>query len=326
MSTFCCSNRSDRLDSHRHGRTPVLVNILFALCFAHAALAAQSAPAAQNTPAAKSAPAVAKLSITQIVDKHVAARGGLPAWRAVQTLSVSGTMDAGSADSTARSAKIAREGMGATVKSQRPDMANNADKAQANAQVQLPFTLEMKRPRKSRLEIVFAGKTAVQVYDGTNGWKLRPFLNRSDVEPFTAEETKSADGKSDFEGPLLDYAAKGSKVELEGVEPVDGHDAYKLKLTLKNGDVQHIWIDAQSFLDVKIEGIPRRMDGRMRSVWVYQRDFRPVQGVMVPYLYETAVEGAVQTHKMTIQSVTVNRSLDDARFAKPQPLVASSGG
>ena len=60
-------------------------------------------------------------------------------------------------------------------------------------------------------------------------------------------------------------------------------------------------------------------------MWVYQRDFRPVQGLMVPFVYVSAVEGYPQTHSMTVQSVAVNRALDDARFAKPQPLVAASG-
>ena len=69
------------------------------------------------------------------------------------------------------------------------------------------------------------------------------------------------------------------------MERVEGRPAYKLKLKMKNGDVQHIWIDAQSFLDVKVEGIPRRMDDRMHSVVIYQRDFRSVHGVMVPYCW-----------------------------------------
>src|SRR5207253_2068463 len=85
------------------------------------------------------------------------------------------------------------------------------------------------------------------------------------------------------------------------------------KLTLRNGDVQHIWIDAKSFLDVKVEGLPRRMDGKMRAVWINQRDFRSVHGVMVPYLYETANEGNPRTHKMVIEAVEVNRALDDGR-------------
>jgi hypothetical protein len=184
--------------------------------------------------------------------------------------------------------------------------------------------MELKRPRKSRLEIDFAGKTAVQVYDGQNGWKLRPYLNRNDAEPFTEEEAKADAEQGDLDGPLFDYAAKGSKVALEGVEPVGGHEAYKLKLTTKGGEVRHVWIDTHSFLDVKIEGMPRRMDGKMRSVAIYQGDFRAVQGVTVPFLYETAVEGNPQTHKMVVETVAVNHALDDSRFVKPQILVAAT--
>src|SRR5205814_2651158 len=250
------------------------------------------------------------VSVAQIVEKHVAARGGLKAWRTVQTLSMSGKLDAGTPDSIERSAKIARQGMGASVKAA-PAAAAQGGTDKTAQQVQLPFRLEMKRPRKSRLEIDFAGKTAVQVYDGQQGWKLRPYLNREDVEPFTAEEAKSEESKADLEPPLVDYAAKGSQVAVEGMDPVDGQDAYKLKLTLRNGDVQHIWIDAKSFLDVKVEGLPRRMDGKMRAVWITQRDFRSVHGVMVPYLYETANEGNPRTHKMVIEAVEVNRTLDD---------------
>ena len=278
---------------------------------------------AQAVSAADSKGPPAGVSVAQVVDKHVAARGGLKAWRTVQTLSVTGKLDAGTADSVERSAKIAREGVGASVKRAQVAAAKEGTDT-ANQQVQLPFRLEMKRPRNSRLEIDFAGKTAVQVYDGQNGWKLRPYLNRDDVEPFTTDEAKAEAAKADLEGPLLDYAAKGSQVALEGMEPVEGHNAYKLKLTMKSGEVQHIWIDAQSFLDVKLEGTPRRMDGKMRSVWIYQSDFRAVQGLMVPYLYETAIDGNPHPHKMIVESVTVNRTLDDARFTKPQVLVAAS--
>jgi hypothetical protein len=264
--------------------------------------------------------APASLSPAQIVDKNIAARGGLAAWRGLQTLSMNGKMDVGSGDSNARSLNFVRNEMPSMHK--KPTAASLASQslpAQAK-QVQLPFTLEMKRPLKSRVELVFAGKTAVQVYDGTNGWKLRPYLNRNDVEPFTAEELKSEASLPGIDGFLVDYASKGSKVELTGVEPVDGRDAYKLKLTLKDGTVRHIWIDSKSFLDVKLEGTPRRMDGRMHTVWIYQRDFRPVQGLMVPFELETAVDGYRETHKMIIEKAAVNPNLSDARFTKPTPV------
>jgi outer membrane lipoprotein-sorting protein len=289
---------------------PVLLSLLLSANLSGALAAADSKPAPAN------------LTAAQIVDKHVAARGGLQAWHGVQTLSITGKIEAGTGDSAERSVRLAQSGMGASVKHAAKAAATDAQQAEGQ-QVQLPFRLEMKRPRKSRLEIDFAGKTAVQVFDGENGWKLRPYLNRNDVEPFTADEAKSEAVKADLDGPLVDYAAKGTRVSLDGVEPVDGHTAYKLKLTMKNGDVQHIWIDSQNFLDVKVDGIPRRMDDKMRNVWIYQRDFRPVQGLMVPFVYETAIDGNPRTHRMTVDTVAVNRTLDELRFAKPSALAAA---
>jgi hypothetical protein len=60
------------------------------------------------------------------------------------------------------------------------------------------------------------------------------------------------------------------------------------------------------------------MDGKMRNVYVYQRDFKSVSGVMIPYTLETAVEGYRDTHKTVLESVVINPKLDDALFTKPQ--------
>ncbi len=272
--------------------------------------------------AADAKPRPAKLTAAQIVQKHVAARGGLKAWRAIQSMSWKGKMEVGSGDSVARSDRyvsgaMARKGKG-------PRVPATAGGKEAPKQVLLPFVLEMKRPAKSRTELEFAGKTAVQVFDGKSGWLLRPYLNREDWEPFTAEQTKAQEGKSGLDGPVIDAAVQGTKVALVSVERVEGRDAYKLRLTHKNGDVQHVWIDAKTFLDVKVEGTPRRMDGKVRTVWVTQRDFRRVQGVMVPFVLETAVDGYADTHKMILEKVALNPPLDDGRFTKPGHVRAGS--
>jgi hypothetical protein len=232
---------------------------------------------------ADSTTAPVDLTAAQIVERNISARGGLQAWRGVKTLSMSGKLDAG-----------------------------------GKQKVQLPFVLEMERNRKTRLELQFNGQTAVQVYDGTNGWKLRPFLNRRDVEPYTPEELKAASMQADIDGPLVDYVSKGTKVQLEGLQSVEGHDAFNLKLTLKTGQVQHIWVDAQTFLDVKIEGTPRRLDGRFHPVATYMRDYRSVNGLMIPYVNETAVDGVKQTEKIVVEKVIVNPKLEDSHFSKPR--------
>jgi outer membrane lipoprotein-sorting protein len=248
---------------------------------------------------------LAKLSAAEIVDKNVSARGGLQAWRAVQSLSMRGKLDAGG--NNRPTLPLPGRKSGAQMPPPRP-----------TEQVQLPFVMELKRPRKTRVEVQFNGQTAIQVFDGTNGWKLRPFLNRHQVEPYTTEELKSTVLQADLDGPLVDYAAKGTKVELEGVDKVGDSNAYKLKLTFKNGQMQHVWVDTTTFLDVKIEGTPRRLDGKYHPVATYLRDYQAVDGLMVPRVLETAVEGVSQTEKIQIESVAVNPKLDDALFAKLQ--------
>jgi hypothetical protein len=257
------------------------------------------------------------------VDKNVAARGGLQAWRAVQTMSMEGKLGAGGNQRAALPVPVTDPKAKQAILPQRPAQ-----------EVQLPFVMELKRPRKMRIELTFNGQTAVQVFDGSNGWKLRPFLNRRVVEPYTADEMHSESMQSDLDGPLVDYAAKGTKIELVGMEKVEDRDTYKLKLTLKSGQSIHVWIDAQTFLEAKIEGQPRLLDGIYHPVEVYYRDYRPVKGLQIPYVLETKVlqvaqksprlkDPAVPPEKITIEKVVLNPNLEESRFSKPEPGVAS---
>jgi hypothetical protein len=283
--------------------------------------AAKSRPAtapAAKAPAAVPEPQVPKLTVAQIVERHVAARGGAQAWKNVQTMQLTGKVEAGRGDNIARAVKMANASKKAGRKATNTELARANVDPDSYKQILLPFTLNLKRPNLTRLEIEFDGKTAVQVWDGTQGWKYRPFLNRSDIEPFTTEEASSEATRDDLDGPLVDYAAKGTKVELEGANLVDAQPAYRLKVTQKSGAVKHVWIDAKTFFDVKVEGLPKRMDGKMHPVYVYQRDFRSVQGVMIPFVVETAVDGYTDTHKLLVEKAAINPSFDAALFSKPR--------
>jgi hypothetical protein len=173
------------------------------------------------------------------------------------------------------------------------------------------------------------------VYDGTNGWKLRPFLNRLEVEPYTADEIKIASRQSELDGLLVDYAAKGTRVELDGMEKVEGRDTYKLKLTLKSGDVTHAWVDAKTFLEAKVEGEPRRLDGTYHPVEVYYRDYRNVNGLQIPFLLETRVlpvgknalgmrDTPVPPEKAVIEKVVINPKFEAGLFSKPVPVASKA--
>ena len=86
-----------------------LVAILVSLTFV-AALAASP-----NT-----SPSGPGLSATQIVDKNVAARGGLQAWRAVQTITMEGKMGVGGNQRATLSVPMRSMKSGEHVAPQRP--------------------------------------------------------------------------------------------------------------------------------------------------------------------------------------------------------------
>jgi len=272
--------------------------------------------------AGETSPSPANLSAAAIVDRNVEARGGLQAWRAVQTMSLVGKLTAGGNQRTALPVPMAdrraNQRSGKTAFPSRP-----------SEEAQLPFLMELKRTRKMRLELQFNGQTAIQVFNGVNGWKLRPFLNRREVEPYTPEEIKTSSSQADLDGFLIDYAAKGTQIELVGREKVEDRDTYKVKLTMKNGEPIHVWIDAQTFLEAKIQGQPRRLDGIYHPVEIYYRDYRPVNGLQIPFALETKVLQVAQTalgvkslpvppEKIVIEKVIVNPNLEESRFSKPE--------
>ena len=262
---------------------------------------------------AQQATSAMKLSAAQVAEKNVAARGGLERWRKVQVLVLRGEMEVGGN----RRPALPLPG---------PKDKRLMPTPRPAEQVRLPFVMEMKRPLKSRIEVNFHGQSAVQVFDGASGWKLRPFLNRREVEPYTDEELKMAEQQFELDGPLVDYASKGSSLELVGMEKVGDQQTYNLKLTRRSGATTHIWIDAKTFLEAKIEGTPRRLDGRERAVEVYYRHFRNVDGLQIPFVLETRVAmtpgatppagQAPTAEQIVLNKVEVNAPVADILFSK----------
>lgn len=232
-----------------------------------------------------------ELSAAQIVEKNVAARGGLEAWRKIQTMVWVGHVESANAPAP-----------------------------------NLPFVLELKRPDKMRFEIKAQNQVGVRIYDGTHGWKLRPARNgQPELQPYTAEELSFAQNGHGIDGPLIDYQAKGIAVTLDGVDEIEGHKAYRLSVKLPSGNSHHVWVDAQSFLDIKYDRESRNALGMKGSVSVFYRDYRTIEGLQVPLLIESGAATTKLTDKMVIDRILLNPPLEDQIFAKPRVARARNG-
>lgn len=243
-----------------------------------------AAAGAAETPA-PATPTLPKLTADQIVERHVAATGGREAWHNLRSVVIEGEMDAGGTPPR-----------------------------------RLPYVLKQTRGHKSRLELKLGDMTAVQIYDGKSGWKVRPFTNRHEVETMTPAELEASAAASadDLDGPLVDYAQKGYHVALVGVSVVKGHPTYELQLTSNAGAARNVWVDGQSFMILKIEGAPRKLDLRQHPVSIYYSDYRPERGLQFAHEQETVVEQSkAAPTKRTLTVIRVNATVEDNAFAKP---------
>jgi outer membrane lipoprotein-sorting protein len=179
------------------------------------------------------------------------------------------------------------------------------------------FVLELKRPRKMHIEISIEEQRVIRVYDGTSaGWMVNPFAENKDVQPMSAEDLKSISEESDFDGPLVDYKSKGSQIELVGKEELESKPVYRLKLINKNGDVRSYLFDAASFLILKWEGV-RKVDDKEFPWESFSSDFRDVQGLKYPFKIDQGSPGTEIQQNLLTEKIELNVQIDDARFVKP---------
>ena len=223
-------------------------------------------------------PAVRAQSVDEVIANNIKARGGLEKLKAVRSMRTTAKMSIGS--------------------------------------FRLTYVVENKRAEKVREEAIIQGMAQVRAYDGKSAWQISPFSGRKDPELISQDDAKDLAIDADIDGLLVDYKEKGHKAELIGHDSVEGTDCYKIKLTMKNGDVRYYFLDADSFLEIKIE-TQSNIRGTVQYNETYLGDYEAVDGIFFPFAMEQGEKGGDSRQKFTVDKVELNVPLDDGRFTMP---------
>jgi hypothetical protein len=216
----------------------------------------------------------------ELVQKNTLAKGGIEKIKSVKTYRMTGRMQQGSF-----SAEVGRDAMA-------PDLI--------------------------RETLTIQGMTEIDAYDGTVGWKISPFQGRKDPELMGEDELRPLLEEGDFYGPLVDYQAKGNKIEYLGHDTVEGDDAYKLKVTLKNGDIAYYYLDPETFLEIRVENV-RFIRGAVREDFSEPGSYKLVGGVYYPFSFESgSKQNPGENTKITVDRIEVNVPLDKRHFQMPE--------
>jgi len=216
-------------------------------------------------------------TVDEVVKKSIEAQGGVERLKAVKSIKVTG--------------KIIQQGL------------------------EIPITIQQKRPSMVRMDVTFQGKSQTVAYDGDTGWKTDPFQGSPDPEKVAGDELKELQEQSDMDGPLVDYKAKGHTVELMGKEDMEGTPVYKLKLTLKNGDIRYIFIDAANWLGLKVN-LKRKTPGGEMEADQFVGNYKKVNGIMTAFSIETKVGGQT-VNQIVLDKVEMDVPIDDSLFKMP---------
>lgn len=221
------------------------------------------------------------LTADQLIAKHLEAEGGLAKHKALKSMRMTGKL--------------------------------------VGAPMEITLVAEHKRPASFRVDVSLQGQTQTTAFDGKGGWRVNPFAGYGGgkaAEPMTADEVKDAEVQADMDGPLVDYAAKGHKVEYMGTESVEGAPAHKLRVALKNGNSSVMYFDADSFLKVK-ETSKRKVRGQEVEIDTVYGDYKEVGGLLFPHSIEQGAVGQPQRQKIQMDKIELDAAIDEARFKAP---------
>jgi hypothetical protein len=218
----------------------------------------------------------------ELVAKNIEAKGGMDKILAIQTIRETG--------------RFSQQGF-------------NADVAQEN-----------KRPNLVRETFAVQGMTAVQAYDGSTGWQIQPFGGKKDPQLMGDDDMRDLLIDSDIDGPLMNYKQKGNVVEYLGHDTVDGDDALRLKVTLKNGDIIYYYLDPDTYLEIRTE-TQEFIRGSVRESTKDLGAYKQVAGVYFPFSLASGPKSdPSQWQHITIEKIEVNVPLESSEFAVPASL------
>jgi hypothetical protein len=243
------------------------------------ALSAQAPAAAPAQAAPAAAPAAPALPADEIVSKYLDAIGGKAALSQVKSVSMDATVQV---------------------------MGNEA-----------PNTTVIADGVGYKSDTDFNGSKIITCLNSKGGWQVNPMAGAADPTPMPDDEYKA--GKDQiFVEELLDYSAKGGKVELVSTDAT----SYKIKLTTKDNVETTYVIDAKTFL-AKSAVRKGKMQGADVEVTTSFSDYRKTDvGYLMPYNLDIDLGGQFSL-TIVVKKVELNKTIDPAIFEMPKPAAAS---
>jgi hypothetical protein len=181
----------------------------------------------------------------------------------------------------------------------------------------VPYVITITRSGKLYLEVPLQGTLMKRGYDGTTAWMTAPWTGSSDPIELGDFEKKMIKTQVDIDGMLYEPESKGYKTEFLGKEDMEGSPVYLIKLADTTGDEYTHYIDADSFVVLKVKGSVNYQGSKIETETFYS-NYKPMDGIIMPYSMESKMNGQTQS-QIVVTEYLFNQEINDSIFMKPAP-------
>lgn len=180
----------------------------------------------------------------------------------------------------------------------------------------MPLKIMKMRPDKYKMEFDIRDMTALQSFDGQTAWMTAPWTGNAKPQLMPEAAAKDIKAKADFDGSFYNWKEKGHSAELLGKENVNNRDAYKIKLSRKDGAIEYYFIDAIDYLLLK-KLVSRMTGGKEIEIATIFSGYRDIDGIKFAFTTENLMGGEPYS-TIEYDSIEINTPLDEAVFKMPE--------
>jgi hypothetical protein len=156
--------------------------------------------------------------------------------------------------------------------------------------------------------VTYNGKSFMQAFDGTTGWKLDEFNGDKQKTLLTGKSATAMANESDveLESPFIDYKKKGNTIQFEGRDTSDSKISYKVKLTRKSGEEETCYFDIVSYLLVRKKAHTKNAELGNSLLDIIYSGYLSVDGIEIPRKIDFRTEGQTVL-SITVKQVEINK-------------------
>jgi hypothetical protein len=169
---------------------------------------------------------------------------------------------------------------------------------------------------KSYMSMEFAGIGKVEeCYNGVDAWEVSAVSGPRLIEG----EEKASIRRASSIAIITGWRNLYSKATTLRSEDIDGHPAWRVEMTPKEGKVETFWFDRDSGLLVRVQSTLSSVLGEINSD-LRMSDYREVEGIRTPFTMREQVMG--QDIVMRFTTVAFNGAIPAGRFDPPAEIKA----